>query len=99
MKRIVLGLRRPKESLLGEISSARAIGAEVVAVNVKDGDIITKVILGELLIDNDAFSVQLSLQRLHQTRHERTLLALGNTMLVDPINLTTDGRTNNNLAT
>eukprot|EP00961_Rhodomonas_salina_P244049 3297678-Rhodomonas_salina.1 len=83
VKRIVLGLRRPKESLLSlsEISSARAIGAEVVAMNVKDGDVVTKVILGELLVDDDAFSAQLRLQRLHQTRNERTLLALGNTML------------------
>eukprot|EP00961_Rhodomonas_salina_P231422 3125846-Rhodomonas_salina.1 len=70
MKRIVLGLSWPEETLLGEISNARAVGAEVVAVNVEDGDVITKVVVGELLEDDDTVSAQLRLQRLHQTFHE-----------------------------
>eukprot|EP00961_Rhodomonas_salina_P304805 3941735-Rhodomonas_salina.1 len=68
-------------------------------MNVKNDDVIRKVVLGKLLKHENAFHPKLHLERFNQTRREGPLLPFRDPKLVNPVNLTADRRIDDNFPT
>eukprot|EP00961_Rhodomonas_salina_P222146 3004433-Rhodomonas_salina.1 len=68
-------------------------------MNVKNDDVVGEVVLRELFEHNHAFNPKLRLQLLHEQSREGPLLPFRDPLLVNPVNLTTDQRIDDNLPT